>query len=61
MDKMLAEKEYDKYYEDALDRITAEIKLKTVSTAGHAWAEMDTLEDYNRAKDICAKYQYQNI
>lgn len=51
---------YDKYYEDALDRITSDLKLKAVSTQAYGWTEIDTKEDYAKAKDLeCVKLQYQ--
>lgn len=51
---------YDKYYEDALDRITSDLKLKAVSTEAFGWTEIDTKEDYAKAKDLeCVKLQYQ--
>lgn len=55
LEKMIEEKEYDKYYEDALDRITSELDLELVSTKGLLWTEIDTPEDYERAKGIVAK------
>lgn len=55
LEKMIEEKEYDKYYEDALDRITSELDLELLSTKGLAWTEIDTPVDYERAKGIVAK------
>ncbi len=60
LENMIANGIYDKYYEDALDRITSELKLKAVSTEGFGWTEIDTKEDYQKAKDLeCVKLQYQ--
>lgn len=59
METMIANQEYTKYYEDALDRIATELELKLVSTQGHEWTEIDTIEDYNKARNLkCAKSPY---
>ena len=55
LEKMIADEEYSKYYEDALDRITAELDLELVLTKGLLWTEIDTPVDYERAKGIIAK------
>ncbi len=61
LETMIEAQEYSKYYEDALDRITKELNLKLVSTEGYEWAEIDTIEDYNRARNLeCAKSPYQS-
>ncbi len=61
LEAMIEAKEYSKYYEDALDRIAEDLELKLVSTEGREWTEIDTIEDYNRARNLeCAKSPYQN-
>lgn len=58
---MIVNQEFNKYYEDALDRIASDLELRLVSTQGHEWTEIDTLEDYNRARNLeCAKSPYLN-
>lgn len=52
LEEMIANGETDKYYEDALDRIVTELDLKTVSTQGYSWAEIDTEVDYQRAQNL---------
>ena len=54
LEKMIEEKEYAKYYEDALDRIINELELEILSTEGMLWTEIDTPIDYERAKGIVA-------
>jgi choline kinase len=52
---------YDKYYEDALDKIASELNLQILSSQGYEWTEIDTPEDYQKAQNlICVKSQYQN-
>ena len=56
LEEMIASGETDKYYEDALDRIVTGLDLKTVSTEGYSWAEIDTAADYQRAQNLaCVK------
>ncbi len=56
LEEMIKAGETDKYYEDALDRIVTGLDLKTVSTQGYSWAEIDTEADYKRAQNLdCAK------
>ncbi len=56
LEYMIEAGDTDKYYEDALDRILADIKLGTVSTKAYSWTEIDTPEDYQRAKELeCVK------
>ncbi len=56
LEQMIASGETDKYYEDALDRIVTGLDLKTVSTKGYSWAEIDTETDYKRAQNLdCVK------
>ncbi len=59
LEKMIAELEYDKYYEDALDRIASKINLQAFSTQGLEWTEVDTVEDLNKARSLnCVKSPY---
>lgn len=61
LELMIEAQEYSKYYEDALDRIANSLDLKIVSTEGQEWAEIDTVEDYNRARNLkCVKSQSLN-
>lgn len=53
--KFINEGQFTKYYEDALDAIAKQIKLSFVSTRDNIWSEVDTVEDYKRAKELfCA-------
>jgi choline kinase len=52
LEELIAAKDFDKYYEDALDKVASKLNLTTVSTAALAWTEVDTLEDYERAKEL---------
>ncbi len=59
LETMIEAEEFSKYYEDALDRIAEDLDLKLVSTEGQEWAEIDTVADYNRARNLkCAKSPY---
>lgn len=40
------------YYEDALASVLTEVKANVVLTDGLAWTEVDTTEDYHRARQI---------
>lgn len=61
LEYMISKEEFDKYYEDALDRITNDLDLKVLSTDGLEWTEIDFLEDYQKAKNLqCVKLEYQN-
>jgi len=56
LESMITAGDTDKYYEDALDKIVKDIELETVSTQGYSWTEIDTPEDYSRAKELaCVK------
>jgi choline kinase len=55
LEKIISNQEFSVYYEDALDRITDELEMNILSTRGLAWTEIDTPEDYERAKTIVAK------
>ena len=52
LEKNVKNKRLDIYYEDALADILSEISVYAVSTDGLPWTEVDTLEDYNKAKNI---------
>jgi L-glutamine-phosphate cytidylyltransferase len=54
LEKIIENKEFSVYYEDALDRITDQLEINILSTRGLAWTEIDTPEDYKRAKKIIA-------
>ena len=60
LDELIGKGDTDKYYEDALDNCLEKIDLKILSTNALSWAEVDTPEDYERAKNLeCVKSQYQ--
>ncbi len=62
LERMIENNETDKYYEDALDTALDDLNLSIVSTKGLSWAEIDTPEDYERAKGLeCIKSLYQSI
>lgn len=62
INEMIKAGKVDEYYEDALDKVLDKLNLGIVSTEGLSWAEMDTPEDYERAKSLeCVKSQYQTI
>jgi NDP-sugar pyrophosphorylase family protein len=52
LEDMIDREDFNKYYEDALDEITDKLQLEVVSTQGFSWTEMDTVEDYQKAKNI---------
>lgn len=60
LEYMIEAGQTDMYYEDAIDRQTSEMNVGTVSTQGLSWSEIDTPEDYQKAKELpCVKSQYQ--
>jgi choline kinase len=52
LEDMIAREDFNKYYEDALDEITDKLQLEVLPTQGFSWTEMDTVEDYQKAKNI---------
>lgn len=55
LEEMIEAEDFDKYYEDALDRISSDLNLELVSTDAKLWTEIDFPEDYQRAKKIVAE------
>jgi choline kinase len=51
-EKILNAKEFNLYYEDAIDRASKEMNVFALSTQGALWTEIDTKEDYANAKDF---------
>lgn len=52
IEKNIQDKNFDLYYEDALDQITENISVYPCSTEGKQWTEVDTKEDLEKAKTI---------
>jgi L-glutamine-phosphate cytidylyltransferase len=55
IEKILEAREFNLYYEDAIDRASKEMNVFAVSTEAASWTEIDTKEDYSRAKDFAAE------
>lgn len=49
------------YYEDAVAHALDRIPLQTLSTGGKRWTEVDTPEDYERARGIYANLQKEGV
>lgn len=45
-------KNFNKYYEDALDQICSQTKIQAIPINGLSWTEIDTIEDYNKARNL---------
>ena len=52
LEKNIKSKNWDFYYEDALDNILNKIKVYPCSTLGNPWTEVDTFQDYKHAIEI---------
>lgn len=52
LEENITNKKFDLYYEDALAHVLDEISILPCSTSGKAWTEVDTKEDYEKAKEI---------
>ncbi|MBI2995844.1 MAG: phosphocholine cytidylyltransferase family protein [Candidatus Melainabacteria bacterium] len=46
---------FDLYYEDALAQVLNEVSISPCSTEGNIWTEVDTLEDFEMAKNISSQ------
>ena len=57
IEKNIKDKNFDLYYEDALDQIAESISVYPFSTEGKEWTEVDTKEDLEKAKTIANKLQ----
>lgn len=53
--KILEKEEFNLYYEDAIDRASDKMNVFALSTQGADWTEIDTKEDYARAKEFASK------
>lgn len=51
-EKILEAQEYNLYYEDAIDRATEQMQVEALSTEAALWTEIDTVEDFNKAKEL---------
>lgn len=52
---------FDLYYEDALDQILSETPILPCSTQGLSWTEVDTIEDYENAKQIAKQMKVETL
>ena len=58
LENLIQSGDVKRHYEYALDQILAEINLESLSTDGLEWTEVDTEEDYQRAKALsCANLE----
>lgn len=55
LEKNIEKKNFDLYYEDALDQILDIASVFPYSTGDMLWTEVDTVEDYKRAIEIAKK------
>lgn len=55
LESMVERGETQEWYEEAFNRITADVPIAIVSTSGLPWTEIDTPEDYQRALDLAGE------
>lgn len=48
----------DMWYEIAFNYITDKLEIEYIDTNKKPWIEIDTIEDYNKAKNLMIEYQY---
>ena len=56
IEKNLENKNFNIYYEDALNKVLKEINLYASSTHGKPWTEVDTIEDYKIASKLASGF-----
>lgn len=57
--KILDQEEYNLYYEDAIDRAAESMNVYAISTEASDWTEIDTKEDYQKAKEFAKKLSHE--